>query len=199
MKLGIFFLLGLCSMVSWAESHNSVSGRFIPRLGLTLEATSLSLAEQSTTKGGSYSGTAVNLGVNYPFYQTINRSYFIKSSVPVVAKSGAGLYSATLGMNFFQDKLSAPYTLEDGPSVLKIRPKLQYFWGPHIGAGALIYTVDSAKKSDFGFIVGAQGGMMKQLKAPWGLKADLGLSKGFGMSTGFLTYFVGGGATYDLD
>jgi hypothetical protein len=181
-----------------ALAEEQIKGGFIRRMNFSLSMTSLSLSEQ-TNSGGSYSGTAINLAVEFPFVQAIKREYFIKSSVPIVSSSGEGLYSAIVGMNNYRDKLSAPYRLEDGASELKIRPKMQYYWGPHLGAGAAVYTLGTAKKSDFAFIVGAQAGAIKPLTAPWGLKFEGGLSKGFGINSGFLTYSVSAGATFDLD
>ena len=181
-----------------ASADEQINGGFIRRMNFSLAMTSLSLSEQ-TDSAGSYSGTAINLAVEFPFVQSIKREYFMKSSVPVVSAAGEGLYSAIVGMNNYRDKLSAPFRLEDGASELKIRPKMQYYWGPHFGAGAAVYKIGTAKKSDFAFIIGAQAGAIKPLTAPWGLKLEGGLSKGFGINSGFLTYFVGGGATYDLD
>jgi hypothetical protein len=180
------------------QATGKLEGSFTNQLSFSLGINSLSVTESSES-GGAFSGTSVNLSVEYPFIHSIRRYYFIKSSVPVISTAGTGLYSFSLGLNFFQESLSGPYRVEDGSSTLTVRPKTQYYWGPHLGTGAIIYTLDTAKKSDFAFLLGAQAGMIKQFAPPWGMKVDGGISKGFGMNSGFLTYFVSVGLVYDLE
>ena len=163
-----------------------------------MSALSLSETSQSSS-AGSFSGTSINLGIEYPFYQMIQREYFFRTSVPVISTSGTGLYSGILGVNFYNKKLSAPYRMEEGASSLTIRPTFQYYWGLHSGAGAAIYTIGTAKKSDFGFMIGGQAGAVKHFKSPWGIKGEIFAAKGFGINTSYMTYSIGGAFIYDLE
>ena len=189
-------------ILSFNDSHaqdEKLVGGFTHRMAFSLSLTSLSLSETSNNEPGSFSGTAINLGIEYPFVQSIKREFYIKTSVPIASESGTGLYAAFLGMNNYSQKLSAPYRVDEGATSLTIRPKSQYYWGVHTGAGSAIYTIDTAKKSDFNFLIGGQVGMTKQFTSPWGIKGEISLSKGFGMNSELLSYSLGGGVIYDLE
>ncbi len=196
MKL-ILFLLLLTISISWAEEK--VSGAFLKELNTFIGMSSISLTDLSKSSGGSFSGTSVNLGLEYPFYKSIRRSYFIRSSVPVVSELGTGLYSLLVGLNLFNDSLSGAYKMVDGTSSVLIRPKTQYFWGPHIGSGLAVYRLETAKKSDFSLLLGLQGGLIRQINERWAVKLDAFAAKGFGINSSQLSYSASLGVITQLE
>ena len=196
MKLILFFFLFIHS-ISWAEEK--VSGAFLKELNTFIGMSSLSLTDLSESSGGSFSATSVNLGLEYPFYKSIRRSYFLRSSVPVVSELGTGLYSLLVGMNIFNNSLSGAYKMVDGTSSILISPKTQYFWGPHIGSGLAVYQLETAKKSDFGLLLGLQGGLIREINPRWAVKLDALASKGFGINSSQLSYSASLGVTTHLE
>ena len=70
----IMITLILSLFILPASADEQINGGFIRRMNFSLAMTSLSLSEQ-TDSAGSYSGTAINLAVEFPFVQSIKREF----------------------------------------------------------------------------------------------------------------------------
>jgi hypothetical protein len=197
MKMFLTTLVFL-SFIGHVEAKDKLKGSYLYELTGTLGFRGVSLTDSAKVTGGSYSGSAIQAGLEFPFYKTTSKTYFIKGSSPLVSEIGTGLYSGSIGVNFYFDKLSGAYQITDNSSTLTVRPSMQYYWGLDIGGGSMIYTIEDAKKNDFVLLLGAHAGLAKQWNESWSLKGNLGVDRGFGINTVLFTYYLDLGVTYQF-
>lgn len=151
------------------------------------------IAEAQTT---SASVTAFEL--NYEFLVQEKRSYFAKAIVPITTTGGSGVFLGGIGANFYLNPLASAYSYEENGSSITIRPKFRYYWGGSVGVGNLIYSTDTAKKSDVFFDLSLHGGGIYNFSNDWGARAEASFGRGTGAATSSTAIKIFFGASYYL-
>lgn len=210
MKIWPYFLLILVYLTkSWAAG---VGGGFNPILGVSLGMVNVSLTENVTDlKGTSTSTTttkaapestnvaATSIELTYDFMNFATKSVFGRFVAPVISQNGTGLFLLSSGVNFFFNDMSSIFNYSDSDARLKVTPMMRYYLGFSVGAGFLVYTTSSAKKSDVGLDVGAHAGGSYNVSQKMAIKLELGMSKGFGVATSSMNMKIFVGAIYYVD
>jgi len=155
----------------------------------------------STTTSTPYSGTAASmpLDVEFEYFTTLKRSYFVRAGGPVMASTPDRNFYLTSGVNFYFSSVGSPLYVSDQRMEIKIAPKFRYYAGPHLGASYLVYNTKSATKNDVIVELGGQGGVIYSLSPKWGLRAEANLSRGIGALVTSMTMKILLGGTYNLN
>jgi len=155
----------------------------------------------TTTTSTPYSGTAASmpLDVEFEYFTTLKRSYFIRAGGPVMASTPDRNFYLTSGVNFYFSSVGSPLYVSDQRMEIKIAPKFRYYAGPHLGASYLVYNTKSATKNDVIVELGGQGGVIYSLSPKWGLRAEANLSRGIGALVSSMTMKILLGGTYNLN
>jgi hypothetical protein len=206
------FLL-LISVLALIISNNiaSASQSFSPTFSMALGIVNLAVTEnesslQSTDpdvdvpifEAASSAVSATSITAIFEFAQTSKRSLTLQGIVPLMSPDGTGVFQGGIGVNFYINSLSSRFTVLESGSQLIIRPRLRFFWGGSTNLGYLVYTTESAKKSDIFFDLSLHGGGSYTFSNNWAVQGMLA----FGRSTGSATtsmatkFFLG--ATYFL-
>jgi len=155
----------------------------------------------TTTTSTPYSGTAASmpLDVEFEYFTTLKRSYFVRAGGPVMASTPDRNFYLTSGVNFYFSSVGSPLYVSDQRMEIKIAPKFRYYAGPHLGASYLVYNTKSATKNDVIVELGGQGGVIYSLSPKWGLRAEANLSRGIGALVSSMTMKILLGGTYNLN
>ncbi len=155
----------------------------------------------SATTSTPYSGTAASmpLDVEFEYFTTLKRSYFVRAGGPVMASTPDRNFYLTSGVNFYFSSVGSPLYVSDQRMEIKIAPKFRYYAGPHLGASYLVYNTKSATKNDVIVELGGQGGVIYSLSPKWGLRAEANLSRGIGALVTSMTMKILLGGTYNLN
>lgn len=155
----------------------------------------------TTTTEAPASGTAASmpLDVEFEYFTTLKRSYFIRAGGPVMASTPDRNFYITSGINFYFSSVGSPLYVADQRMEIKIAPKFRYYAGPHLGGAYLVYSTKSATKNDITVELGGQGGVIYSLSPKWGLRAEANISRGIGALVTSMTMKILLGGTYNLN
>lgn len=135
------------------------------------------------TKEAAKGVSAISINGNYEFLPTQDRTFFVSGSAPLMSTGGTGVYTFGGGVNWYLSELSTKYSYESRGSIIVITPEFKYYWGLSAGAGYLVYTTESSKKSDLFFDIGAHGGGAYALSQKRSLKLEAGFARATGVAT----------------
>jgi hypothetical protein len=138
----------------------------------------------STADTGAQAATvsSTSFALNYEFSQTLKRSYFMDVIVPLVGTAGTGVFLGSVGVNFYMNGLSTLFSYKDAGTELTMRPTMRYYWGASTGIGYIVYTTDTAKKSDIYFDLGVHGGVLYNITKKYAMRLNVGVGRGTGVA-----------------
>jgi hypothetical protein len=160
-------------------------------------ASGLKPKEGSTPELASGSASIISLKASFDYIASPKRTYFGSAIVPLFG-GDYGVFMGLGGVNFFFNDLSSMFDFSDNGSSISIMPKKRYYWGLSTGLGYLIYSSETAKKSDIAFFLGGQGGIIYNIKPNLDLKADLTIGRLTGISTTSISMQAFFGISYYL-
>lgn len=148
---------------------------------------------EEAEEAGSGSSAVISLDMTYNRPLDDKKEIYVRGIVPFMPSTGAGLILGGGGMNYYFNGLSSDVKRDDGSVSLRISPSMRYYVGGELGFGYLIYTTESAKKSDLLLNIGGHGGMTYTFRDNWSFKGELGIGKGMGtkVSTTMMKVMLG--------
>ncbi|MFG1499834.1 hypothetical protein ABMA70_06440 [Halobacteriovorax sp. XZX-3] len=149
----------------------------------TLQNTDGSSTGGESADAAAAAVSAISIQVNWEFKSELKKSYYISGVLPMMSAEGTGVYSTTIGMNWYFGDIGTKYTYTSNGQNLTITPTSKYYWGAFVGPGYVIYNTESAKYSDIFFDLGVNlGGGWR-----WGknrtIKAEAAVSRATGIKT----------------
>lgn len=133
----------------------------------------------TTTKTAPYSGASSSMPIdlNFEYFTTVTRSYFLQAGGPLMASTPDRLFYTSGGVNFYFSSIGAPTKVTDENLELKITPKFRYYAGPHIGVAYLVYNTKSQTKNDIMLDIGGQAGVIYSINKKWSLRGQAQFSR----------------------
>lgn len=198
----LFFKLLLLSLFVFS-AHQALAGDLSDSFSISLGMVNVSFTESQsalesedgevTEEAGSGSSAVISLDMTYNRPLDDRKEIYARGIVPFMPSTGAGLILGSGGMNYYFNGLSSDITREDDGLRLRISPSIRYYVGGELGFGYLIYTTESAKKSDLLLNIGGHGGMTYAFRDNWSFKGELGIGKGMGtkVSTTMMKVMLG--------
>ncbi len=199
-KYKLFILL-----ILFTHLQLSMASVFKPMLSLGLGIINNSITENdsgvASSSGGPSSAASSNLAFDavYEFKTYAKKSYFLKAVTPLITSGQNGYFLVGLGINFYFSSLASLFTFEDDGTSIEVGPRMRYYWGPSIGLGYIIYTTETAKKSDVSLDLGAHVGGIYNMNRSWGLRGEFGVSRGTGVNTSSMNMKLFLGANFYFD
>lgn len=196
-----FFFFILFSQSVWAidlSDSLSISLGMVNVSFTESESTLASEEGEETEEAGSGSSAVISLDLTYNRPLDERKDFFARLIVPFMTSTGSGLVLGSGGMNYYFSGLSSDIKSEDPNVQVRISPDMRYYVGGELGFGYLIYTTESAKKSDILLNIGGHGGVLYSFRDHWSIKGELGIGKGVGtkVSTTMMKVFFGLSYTY---
>ena len=184
--------------------HQSISASLgMVNVTVTENASSLKAAEgdaaTDATGGQSASVSVVSMDLVYEFDNHTRKSYFLKATAPLLAADGSGYYLGGLGMNYYFNSLSSLFTFNNEGTSLTMNPTMRYYWGAAGGIGFVVYSTETAKKSDLIFDLQLHGGGIFNFKRDWGIRGEAAISRGTGVATSTIGIKLFFGINYYLE
>lgn len=204
----------LLTFVLFFAFHTNIASanqRYSPTLSMGFGIVNMAVNENQSTltatdpdvvvpesEAASAAVSATSFSATYEFLQSRKRSFVAQAIVPLMSPDGTGVFQGNIGVNFYLNPLSSKFTVIESGSQLVIKPKLRYFWGASTGIGYLVYTTESAKKSDVFFDLSLHGGGSYTFSNNWGVQGLVSLGRATGSATTSIATKVFLGATYFL-
>lgn len=150
-------------------------------------------AEGANTGPGAGAASVMSLEMGYHRPWSEKKEIFGKFILPFQSAAGNALVYGGGGMNYFFSGQGAYLKGDFSEASVRIAPKLRYYAGGQLGLGYLIYTTQTAKKTDILFDLGAHGGMLYHWKDRWSWRAEVGMGRGVGtnVSASMMRMFFG--------
>ncbi len=201
----VFFLLTM--LIQSAFGDDKLPAQFSFSIGsisttYTEQESQIKPSDGTTTETTApASGTAASmpLDVEFEYFTTLKRSYFVRGGGPVMASTPDRTFYVTAGANFYFSSVGSPLYVSDQRMQLKMAPKFRYYAGPHLGGAYLVYNTKSATKNDVIIELGGQGGVIYSISPKWGLRAEANISRGIGALVSSMTMKILLGGTYNLN
>lgn len=140
-------------------------------------------AEDSSAEAASAAVSTISFKLDWEFQNSGKKSYFLSTIIPVMTSQGTGVYSGSVGMNFYFGDLGTKYTFSLNGKTMTFIPKTRYYWGFFTGPGYVVYNTESAKYTDVFFDLGLHLGGIWAWGKDKGYKAEAGLSRATGINT----------------
>lgn len=167
------------NMVSFAENPKTIQGDNV-----------------GDPVGGSVAAIAASL--QYNFMHDYKKNFYLTTSFPLLP--GPQLYLGVgFGMEYYLNDIGAKTQLFTSGTSLSITPTFRYFVGGEIGVGYLVYTSETATKSDVLFELGGCAGIGYTISENWSLKSKLSVLKGTGIVTSAMNISAFLGMTRFID
>jgi hypothetical protein len=203
MRILFFFMLSFLYMNSiLAEFSNEVSfatgmiSSSFSENPSSFESTStLNEADQPAAGGVSQ----IALDATYSFWHQKQRSFYTRAIVPILPSGGGGYFFGAIGANYFIKSTSSMYTYKINNVEVYSVPELRYYWGIQLGVGYLIYTTETAEKSDIFFELELHGGLRYSFNRKYGLIAEVGIGRGTGVATTTMNMKITFGLNYYIN
>lgn len=162
------------------------------------ESTLASDDGEEPEEAGSGSSAVISLDLTYNRPLDEKKDVYGRIIVPFMTTTGSGLVLGSGGMNYYFSGLSSDIKTDDQDVKVRISPDMRYYVGGELGFGYLIYTTESAKKSDILLNIGGHGGLLYSFRDHWSVKGELGIGKGVGtkVSTTMMKVIFGVNYTY---
>lgn len=199
--LALSFLLALFSEQLYATSFDHYATASLSMVNLSYTETESQLEDDNTLNDktpASSSASVISLDVSYDIPLDIKKTMFFKGVFPFMTATGSSLVSLSGGMNYFFKSMSSSSSGVTPGSNLKVFPQWRYFAGGQVGVGYLIYTTDTAKKSDIMIQLAIQGGVIYNLGEKWGVKGELVIGRGSGTAASATNMSMMAGLTYTI-
>ena len=145
---------------------------------------------------GSVSQIALDATYSFKNYKT--RSYYARAVVPLLPSGGGGNFFGAVGVNFFLSSVSSKYSFKMGNTEMVSTPKLRYYWGTQLGVGYLIYTTETAEKSDVYFELDLHAGLKYAILKKYNLSLEAGIGRATGVATTSMNMKILVGMSYFL-
>jgi hypothetical protein len=206
LKIFAIILIAVNAEILFASNlHQSLSASLgMVSVNVTENASSLKSTDESSsssTSSGGQSATAsvISMDLVYEFDNYTRKSYFVKATAPLLAADGSGFYLGAVGMNYYFNSLSSLFSFNDEGTSLIMNPTMRYYWGAAGGIGFVVYSTETAKKSDLIFDVQIHGGGIFNFKRDWGLRGEAAISRGTGVATSTIGIKLFLGINYYLE
>jgi hypothetical protein len=151
--------------------------------GYTENKSTLESTSTTTTTASSGSASVLPVDALWEFYQTTKHSYFVRATAPLLTSGKDSFFSLGGGVNWYFKSLSSKGDFKDENDTITIIPKIRYYWGVEVGAGYLVYSTKTAKKSDLLADLGLHGGLIYSINPTWGIRAETGYARAIGVAT----------------
>jgi len=160
---------------------------------------STSTLNTDTEELGAGTVSQITLDATYRFWHEVSRSFYTRATVPLLPSGGGGYFFGALGSNFFIKSSSSKYSYKVGNIEVVSIPEMRYYWGIQLGIAYLIYTTETAEKSDIFFELELHGGLIYNINDTYGITAELGMGRGTGVATSTMNMKALVGLSYFLD
>ncbi|MCT4642719.1 MAG: hypothetical protein N4A33_10540 [Bacteriovoracaceae bacterium] len=153
--------------------------------------------EDSNSEPASGTSSVIAMDIQYNFIRTMKKNFFASISFPLIGSSGSAIYRLASGIDiFWADGLNGNYNVTKGEDSINYYPKMRYFWGGSIGANYLVYSTQTATKSDILADIGAHAGLIYNFSKKYEFKGKFSFSRGVGVATSTMLMQVFGGVIY---
>lgn len=157
-----------------------------------------SVQVEESTSASSSAVSAISFQLTYEFLHDGTMGYFAKAMAPLMSSAGTGVFAGSFGFNKYLNDLGTKYTYELNGNKVTLVPAMRYYWGASGGLGYLVYSTESATKSDVFFDLSFHGGFSFSMGDNWGLKGELAAARTTGVATTGIKIEVFFGAMYYL-
>lgn len=164
----------------------------------TIEQTDDSVAAEEDAGAEASSISAMNFQIGLEFAHDGNMAYILKGFAPLMSSGGSGLFGGEIGFNMYLNDLGTKLTMNNNGTSITIVPSFKYYWGAVIGGGYLVYSTESATKSDVYFDLGVHAGMSYSFGDNWGINLEAGFARTTGVATTGTKMDIVFGASYYL-
>lgn len=194
-------VLSLCTFISHAEYIDEISFNMgMINTSFTENPSSVDSSSDINESREAASGSVsqIALDATYSFKNESARSYYARAVVPLLPSGGGGNFFGAVGANFYLGSVSSKYSFKVGNIEMVSVPKLRYYWGTQLGLGYLIYTTETAEKSDVYFEIDLHAGMKYAVMKKYHLNLEAGFGRGTGVATTSMNMKVLVGLSYFL-
>lgn len=164
----------------------------------TIEQTDDSVESSNSSSAEASSISAMNFQLGLEFAHDGNMAYIAKAFAPLMSSGGSGLFGTEIGFNMYLNDLGTKLTMNNNGTSVTIVPSFKYYWGAVIGGGYLVYSTESATKSDVYFDLGVHAGMTYSFGDNWGVNLEAGFARTTGVATTGTKMDIVFGASYYL-
>jgi hypothetical protein len=193
-----FYLLIFClSSVNVLASEDKFYDELVTSVGMTM----VSYAEDAKVIQGdnvqeaaSGSVSGISASIQYKMASSFKKSYYLTTVFPLLPSATGTYLSFGGGMEYYFNDIGSKTGLTNSGTTIQFTPKFRYFAGFEVGGGYLVYTTESAKKTDLLFEIGGLGGIAYSMSNKWAIKTTLNVMKGTGAvtSTMAIRFMIGG-------
>ena len=200
----LFFLFVSVDTYAKATYANVLTTNFgMANVSVTENESSITQTDDSvqideTESGSSSAVSAISFQLTYEFLHDGTMGYFAKAMAPLMSSAGTGVFAGSFGFNKYFNDLGTKYTYELNGNKVTLVPAMRYYWGASGGLGYLVYSTESATKSDVFFDLSFHGGFSFSMGDNWGLKGELAAARTTGVATTGIKIEVFFGAMYYL-
>ncbi len=197
-KLSLSLLLNICVLANFEDEltfHIGMISSSFSENPSAVESDS-DINESEAAASGSVSQIALDATYSFKNYQT--RSYYARAVVPLLPSGGGGNFFGAVGANFFLSSVSSKYSYKIGNIDMVSVPKIRYYWGTQLGVGYLIYTTETAEKSDVFFELDLHAGLKYAVLKKYNLSVEAGFGRGTGVATTTMNMKILFGLSYFL-
>lgn len=158
------------------------------------------LTGENVEEPASGSISSISGQVVYKFAPGLEKSYFTSVTFPLLPSPIGSYFGAHFGAEFyFGTSSGSKISFSNAGSSVKLKPKNLYFWSLEGGLGYLIYSTETAKKTDMLLDIGANVGMLYTMSESWRLRGTIGMTRGTGITTTTMEMKAFFGVTYYVD
>ncbi|NOT78225.1 MAG: hypothetical protein HOP07_04400 [Bacteriovoracaceae bacterium] len=149
----------------------------------TENASNLEGAASSSMSSASGAASVLPVDILWEFYQNSKNSFFARVTAPLLTAGKDSYFSISGGINKYFNSLSSPGDFRDQADSIRIVPKIRYYYGFQAGAGYLVYSTKTAKKSDILADLSAHVGLIYSINSQWGIRGETGYARAIGVAT----------------
>lgn len=141
------------------------------------------LTGENVAEPASGSVMSISGNVNWKFAPGLEKSYYLSGTFPLLPNPTGSYFGAHVGMESYFGKVGSRMRMNNSGTTLKLKPGNNFFWGLEGGVGYLVYSTESAKKTDLLLDVGALIGMNYNYNEKWQFRGQAGIARGTGVVT----------------
>ncbi len=168
------------AMVSYTENEKTISGENV-----------------SEIVAGTVSAMSLNL--QYVLSQNFKKQYYMTATVPLIPSALGTYLGSGFGMEHYFSDVASKVSLFNSGTSITLTPTFRYFAGFEIGFGYLVYSSETAQKTDILLEIGGTGGFSYALSENYALKVTVGILKGTGVVSTTMNMRALLGVTFFLD
>lgn len=149
----------------------------------SLVSTDETVVAEDEAEAAAAAVSTISFKLDWEFKTDGKKGYFLNGIVPVMTSQGTGVYSGSVGMNFYFGDLGTKYSFSLNGKTMTMIPTSRYYWGFFTGPGYIVYNTESAKYTDVFFDLGLHAGGIWAWGKEKGYKAEAAVSRATGINT----------------